>query len=102
MVADILEMNGWDSRFLGATTNASSLIHSLQEVRPHLLCLSLSTQMAFSELLATIRQVRGPFPDLPIAVGGQAFRWGGVEQLDSFGNVHYVSSLTRLEELIKS
>lgn len=102
MVADILEMNGWDSRFLGTTTNATGLLHTLKEVHPHLLCLSLSTQMAFSDLLATIRQVRGQFPDLPIAVGGQAFRWGGIEQLDSFGNVHYVSSLTRLEELITS
>jgi len=101
MVADTLEMNGWDSRFLGTTSNASALIHSLQEVRPHLLCLSLSTQMAFSDLLATIRQVRGPFPDLPIAVGGQAFRWGGAEQLEPFAGVHYVSSLTGLEELIK-
>ena len=101
MVADILEMNGWDSHFLGTTTNTTGLIHHLQELQPHLLCLSLSTQMAFSDLLATIRQVRGPFPDLPIAVGGQAFRWGGIEHLEQFSGVHYVSSLTRLEELIK-
>lgn len=101
MVADTLEMNGWDSRFLGTTTTAVGLIHALKEVHPQLLCLSLSTQMAFSNLLATIRQVQGQFPDLPIAVGGQAFRWGGVEQLEAFAGVHYVSSLTRLEELIK-
>lgn len=101
MVADILEMNGWDSRFLGTTVNTTGLIHALQELHPQLLCLSLSTQMGMNELLAAIRQVRGMFPDLPIAVGGQAFRWGGVEQLEPFPNVHYVSSLNRLEELIR-
>ena len=101
MVADILEMHGWDSHFLGANTPVDSLIHLLKDLHPHLLCLSLSTQMNMSALLTTISQVRGPFPALPIAVGGQAFRWGGTEQLARFEGVQHVASLTRLEEMIR-
>lgn len=102
MVADILEMHGWDTHFLGANTPVISLLHLLKELHPQLLCLSLSTQMNFSSLLDTIRQVRGPFPALPIAVGGQAFRWGGAEQLASFEKVQQVASLARLEEMIRA
>jgi MerR family transcriptional regulator, light-induced transcriptional regulator len=101
MVADVLEMHGWDTHFLGANTPIDSLIHLLKELQPNLLCLSLSTQIYLSTLLATIHQVRGPFPALPIAVGGQAFRWGGTDQLTQFSGVQYVVSLTRLEEMIR-
>jgi hypothetical protein len=57
--------------------------------------------MNVSCLLDTIRQVRGNFPDLPIAVGGQAFRWGGAEQLALFEKVQHVASLAQLEEMIR-
>ncbi len=102
MVADILEMHGWDTHFLGVNTPVTSLIHLLKELHPHLLCLSLSTQMNFPGLLDTIRQVRGACPALPIAVGGQAFRWGGSEQLEAFDKVQLVASLAQLEEMIRA
>ena len=101
MVADILEMHGWNSRFLGANTPSSDLLTYLQEERTHLLCLSLSTQMGLATLLNLLRQIQERFPDLPIAVGGQAFRWGGPELLQPFSNVRYVSSLTQLESLVR-
>jgi len=101
MVADILEMHGWDSHFLGANSPIDSLVHLLKELQPNLLCLSLSTQMNLSTLLATIRQVRASCQTLPIAVGGQAFRWGGTDQLAQFEGVRHIASLTMLEEMIR-
>ncbi len=52
--------------------------------------------------MSTIGKVRDRFPELPIAVGGQAFRWGGTERLSRFEGVRHVSSLNQLEELIKN
>lgn len=100
MVADILEMHGWDSRFLGANTPTDDLLQYLQEESPQLLCLSLSTQMGMAALLTLLSQTQKHMPDLPVAVGGQAFRWGGAEFLQPFSGVHYVSSLSQLEGLI--
>ncbi len=100
MVADTLEMYGWDSHFLGANTPPSGLLQHLQEEKPQLLCLSLSTHMGFGSLLNLIRQVRIDFSQLPIAFGGQAFYRGGAEQLEQIPLVRHVPSLGRLEELI--
>lgn len=101
MVADIMEMHGWDTHFLGANTPIESLVHLLHELRPQLLCLSLSTQLNFSSLLETIHQVRVVCPTLPIAVGGQAFRWGGSDRLAQLEGVQHVASLGQLEEMIR-
>jgi len=101
MVADILEMHGWDTTFLGANTPVDSVIHLVNEKHPDLLCLSLSTQMNFSSLLETVSRIKGQFPELPVAVGGQAFRWGGTERLAAFDGVRHISSLAGLEEMIR-
>lgn len=102
MVADFLEMNGWDSQFLGSNTPPESVVHFLHEQKPDLLCLSLSVQMNLNHLIETIAKVRNSFSELPIAVGGQAFHWGGTEQVARHHNVHYVASLDQLEQMIQS
>ena len=102
MVADTLEMHGWDTSFSGANTPATSIVHHLAETRPDLLCLSLSTHMNLSSLLQTIAQVREKYSDIPIAVGGKAFRGGWAEKLSEFQGVRHGASLSGLEEMIRS
>ena len=102
IVADFLEMNGWDSLFLGSNTPPESLIHYLHEQKPDLLCLSLSVQMNLRHLIETVTKIRNSFSELPIAVGGQAFNWGGAEQVTRHYNVNHVASLDQLERLIQS
>lgn len=101
MVADFLEMNGWDSLFLGSNTPQDSLVHYLHEQKPDLLCLSLSVQMNLRHLIETIAFVRKSCAELPIAVGGQAFRWGGADQVTGYHNVRYAISLDQLEHLMQ-
>jgi hypothetical protein len=48
-----------------------------------------------SEHLATA--IRSAFPDLPILVGGQAFRWGGRERVETIAGVRFLASLADLE-----
>ena len=101
MVADILELNGWDGLFSGANTPAKDLLELINNTNPNLLCLSLSVQSGLPTLLLLLDNVRTEFPDLPIIVGGQAFRWGGRENIASYPDVRLVETIHELERLIK-
>jgi methanogenic corrinoid protein MtbC1 len=101
IVADIFELNGWDSYFLGANTPARDLLQYIDEKQPDLLGMSLSIYFNLPALMETIVEVRTNFPQLDIIVGGQAFHWGGNEVLKDHARVIYVSSITELENLIR-
>jgi methanogenic corrinoid protein MtbC1 len=97
MVADLLELNGWDTHFLGANTPAEHLIAHVDEIKPDLLGLSLSIYSRLTEFTKTIEAVRHHYPQLDILAGGQAFLWGGKEVLDRYPSTTYIPSLSALE-----
>ncbi|WP_462325330.1 cobalamin B12-binding domain-containing protein [Desulfoplanes sp.] len=97
MAADILEINGWDTHFLGANTPVDQLIAHLDETTPDLLGLSLSIYFGLPELEKTIQAVQHHYPGLDIFAGGQAFRWGGQEILDHYRTTSYIPTLDILE-----
>jgi methanogenic corrinoid protein MtbC1 len=101
MVADIFELNGWDGYFLGANTPSEELMRYIHEVNPDILALSLSLLSNIDNLIRCIEIVKSDFPNLNLLVGGQAFRWGGIDMIKCFSGVEYVSSLDRLEKFIK-
>ncbi len=100
MVADIFEMNGWDGYFIGANTPISELTRFLEKQNPDLLGLSLSIYFNLPELQATIAHIRKHFTEMPIMVGGQAFRWGGADIVQQFNNVEYISGIDNLNTFI--
>ncbi len=97
MVADMLELNGWDTHFLGANTPVDHLIAHMDEIKPDLLGLSLSIYSRLPELIKTIEAVKHHYPQLDILAGGQAFLWGGKEILDRYPSTTYIPSLSALE-----
>jgi methanogenic corrinoid protein MtbC1 len=101
MVADVFELNGWDGYFLGANTPPESLLAFVQEKRPHVLGLSLSVYFNMDTLCRLLEIVRGAFRDLPVLVGGQAFRWGGADRVTRYPGVQQVSTLKELESFIR-
>ncbi|MFW6197175.1 MAG: cobalamin B12-binding domain-containing protein [Thermoplasmatota archaeon] len=101
MVADFFELNGWDGYFVGANTPVKDLIDLIDEKKPEILGLSLAMYFNLPDLLDTIEKIREEYSDLKIIVGGQAFRDGGSDVLDDFDDVEYISSLDRLEEIIR-
>ena len=100
MVADIFELHGWDGYFLGANTPPDELIRLIDDKKPNLLGLSLAVYFNLDNLLRVVEMVRATFQDLPILVGGQAFRWGGADQILQYNQVAYLSSLRDLERKI--
>lgn len=98
IVADILELNGWDAFFLGANTPLSDTVALIEARNASLAGFSLSLYANLQALLAVIEAIRERFPALPVIVGGQAFRFGGGEALARFEGVTLITSLAGLEE----
>lgn len=102
MVADVFELNGWHGYFLGASTPMRDLLTMIEDKQPEMLALSISVSFNFSIMAKAIREIRIQYSELPILVGGQAFRWGGQEVLDAFDHVQYLASLYDLEQMIQA
>lgn len=100
MVADFLELNGWDGYFLGANTPPDEILPLIQDIQPLFVGFSLSVLSNFSNLVQAITVVRADFPDMTLLVGGQAFRWGGKDRIANYTNVQLVGSLDELETLL--
>lgn len=75
MVADFLEMAGWDSYHLGANTPTTSVVAELVERRAHVLGVSASISSdvsAVADLIAAVRTTP-QCADIKILVGGYLF-----------------------------
>ncbi|MBZ4651659.1 MAG: cobalamin-binding protein [Proteiniphilum sp.] len=98
MVSDIFEMNGWNSFFLGANTPTKDLISFLELVNPSMLAISLSISSNIPVLEKMIWNIDVEVPNLPILVGGQAFRRGGLEVIARYPNVTYLPDLYSIDK----
>jgi methanogenic corrinoid protein MtbC1 len=98
MIADFCEMRGWRGYFLGASTSLADLLKTIEERRPSMLGLSLSLYLSLPALLKAVAAVTERFPELPILVGGQALRWGELDELLAYPQVSCIASLDELEQ----
>jgi len=102
MVADIFEFNGWDSHFLGADTPVDHMLEYIQDVKPDLVGLSLSVYFNMPSLKSGVEAVRSNFTNTDIFLGGQAFRWGGLDTIKQYRGIEYIPTLNELEKAIKT
>lgn len=98
MVADFCEMHGWRGYFLGANTPLERLQRLIDERRPNVVGLSLAIYCNLPALLKALDAIGKDYPDLPILVGGQAFRWGAETAVKAYPKVSYMASLNQLEQ----
>jgi len=101
MVADICELHGWDTHFLGANTTIDHLLEHIQDTKPDLVGLSLSVYFNMASLKKGIEAIRSNFNNLDIFIGGQAFQWGGIDMIKQYSGTEYIPSLEDLEKSIK-
>ena len=102
MVADLFELHGWRGYSLGANTPELELLNLIRDKNPDAVVLSLAVHFNLEPLLHAAAAVRAAFPEVPILVGGQAFRWGGGERVEEIKGVRYLASLEALEAWIKA
>ncbi|MBF0228762.1 MAG: cobalamin-dependent protein [Desulfamplus sp.] len=102
MVADIFELHGWNTIYLGANTPVQELISFIREVQPNLVGLSMSVYFHIDTLKRTLQSINDNFKDLPVIIGGQAFKRGGSSIIENFKNTTYLPTLDALEDYIKN
>lgn len=102
MVSDIFESNGWNSYFLGANTPTLELISFAKIVKPDIIAISFSIYFHLPTLEMMIQKIRDEFSDIPILVGGQAFRIGGEESMKKYSNVTYLQDLNSIDSYLKN
>lgn len=100
MVADIFEIEGWDTYFLGANTPAKELLRFISENEPDVLAISLAIYSNYPRLMELIKLVQEHYPDLLIMVGGQAFKRATFDILADYPKVKYISSIEQLQKIL--
>lgn len=75
MVADIFEMEGWNSYYFGANTPLKSILESINTYNPKILAISTTMTFNLSSVSAMIEKVRSETTseNLKILVGGYPF-----------------------------
>ncbi len=75
IVASFLEARGWEIRYWGTALPAGTILSSLRQHRPRLLCISLTEPDLLLSLSPLLRQIRedADLKTMRILVGGQAF-----------------------------
>lgn len=100
MVADVFEMNGWESFFLGTGFPTTELIKYIEKVNPQLIAISLSVYFNFKNFRNMVTAMRERFPDLPILAGGQAFNHISAATFHDVDGIRYISALADLENYV--
>lgn len=107
IVADFLEMDGFEVRLLGASVPAPSLAERVVASAPDLVALSATMSFHLAALERAIAAVRGSARgQVPILVGGRAFTWatGAASRLDVQGfaldAASLVSEARRLTQVV--
>ncbi|MFW5790781.1 MAG: cobalamin B12-binding domain-containing protein [Bacillota bacterium] len=75
IIADSLEFEGWDVKYLGADTPATDLIKLLKKEEPFVLGLSVSMSFNLENIIKVVEKIRRipELEDLKILVGGKIF-----------------------------
>lgn len=74
MICDLLEVDGWDTVFLGATVPIEGLVEMVRDRRPDVVALSASVAPHLQRVEAAILAIRAAVSNPPlIAVGGRLF-----------------------------
>jgi len=79
MVADIFEMEGWNSYYFGANTPAGSLISSIRTYRPEVVAISATMTFNISAVARLIEEIKkySGYGGIKILVGGYPFLLAG-------------------------
>ena len=75
MICDLLELDGWDTVFLGAAVPVEDLVRLVKERRPEVVALSASITPHLARVRDAVRAIREAMPEggPVIAIGGRAF-----------------------------
>lgn len=101
MVADVFEMNQWESFFLGTGFPTSELIKFIKEVQPDIIAISLTVYFNFKKLKQMLSQLKSEFPETKLVIGGQALTRLSDKDFAEWKDITYINDLNELDTLLK-
>ena len=100
MVADIAEMHGWDSFFIGGDVPLPDILAMIKKHDPDLMAVSMTIYSNLPSMLGLLARTRAAYPALPIVVGGQGFTVGDTDAIAQYDGITYCNSLARYESIL--
>lgn len=102
MVANIFELNGWKTFYLGSSVPLRELTKFINNTDPQIIALSWSLYLNLARFLEMIDTLTKLFPTKKIFVGGQALAENSDQILKRYNNVIHIKSVYELDEYLKS
>lgn len=72
MVADVLALEGWDDRFLGADVSVDDLVRYAERIRPKVVAISVTLPIYLPMVKLAAERLRDAVPRVKLLVGGSA------------------------------
>lgn len=99
IVADLFELQGWDSAFAGGDVQTERLLALVAELRPELVALSVTAAFNVPHLERALGALAG-LPAVPsVIIGGRGLRHDGARLAAAHPFVAHVASLQELERV---
>jgi len=101
MAADVFELNGWNTYFLGASTPTSEIVKFIEIKKPDVVGLSFSFYMNLLRLLEVIDHIRKNYPDQKIIIGGQGINPEKENLRSKYPDIRHFSTVKELDDYLK-
>ena len=101
MAADVFELNGWNTYFLGASTPTKEIVKFIEIKKPDVVGLSFSFYMNLLRLLEVIDHIRKNYPDQKIIIGGQGINPEKENLLSKYPDIRHFSTVKELDDYLK-
>ncbi|HEY4756775.1 MAG TPA: cobalamin-dependent protein [Ignavibacteriaceae bacterium] len=101
MAADVFELNGWNTYFLGASTPTKEIVKFIEIKKPDVVGLSFNFYMNLLRLFEVIDHIRKNYPDQKIIIGGQGINPEKENLLSKYPDIRHFSTVKELDDYLK-
>lgn len=101
MAADVFELNGWKTYFLGVCTPTREIIKFIEIKKPNLVGLSFNFYLNVIRLFEVIDHIKRHFPELQVIVGGQSVIQDKKNLLSKYPDIKHFSTVKELDDYLK-
>lgn len=101
MAADVFELNGWHTYFLGACTPTREIVKFIEVKKPEIVGLSFNFYLNVHRLIEVIDHILNVFPNQQIIIGGQGILSERQKLIDKYPKIKLFSTIKELDCFIK-
>jgi len=101
MAADVFELNGWNTYFLGACTPTREILKFIEIKKPDIVGLSFNFYLNVMRLLEVIDHIKKDYPQQQIIIGGQGISRDKENLLSKYPEIKQFSTVKELDDYLK-